>query len=97
MTQNAGLYVILVVDSTWNPRHFRALYFGETGSYASRVCRDHEKYQSWVKASGGGLLFVAFHLIADESERQHVEKLLIADYSPECNKTHNTLASLLGY
>lgn len=92
-----GLYAILVFDPRCRPLPYRAIYIGEAGDMGERVCRNHEKYQSWTRAAGGGSLFVAFHAMAYEAARKVAETRLIRHYSPECNVTHNSLAALLGY
>jgi hypothetical protein len=91
-----GIYAIMVFDPTWSPRLYRPIYFGEAGDFSERVRRSHENYSSWVRAASGGVLFVAFHLIADARNRKSSERQLIAKYSPECNQIHNSLVRLLG-
>jgi hypothetical protein len=65
---------------------YRLIYVGEAANLSERVCRSHEKYESWVRAACGAPLFVAFHSIAGESARRKAEQRLIEHYGPECNK-----------
>ena len=84
----------MVDDATWGPLPYRLICVGKARSLAERVCRSHEKYESWVHAASGAALFVAFHFIEEESARSAVERRLIEHYRPECNETfnHNALA-----
>ncbi len=91
-----GLYAILVFDPRCKPLPYRVIYIGEAGDMGERVCRSHEKYQSWVRSAGGSLLFVAFHAIVNETERRAAERRLIEHYRPECNETFNAFYGLLG-
>jgi hypothetical protein len=91
-----GIYVILVSDRQWGPRPFRPIYFGKASSLVERACRSHEKYRDWVRASGGSLLYIAFHVITREPERIAAERRLILHYKPECNIAYNALAALYG-
>jgi len=89
-----GIYVIMVSDTRWGPRQYRPIYFGKAGNFAERVCLSHEKYADWVRASGGSLLFAAFHFATQERERATAERRLISYYKPQCNVTFNNLATL---
>jgi hypothetical protein len=91
-----GVYVIMVSDHQWGPRQYRPLYFGKASNFAERVCRSHEKYADWVRASGGSLLFLAFHFATLEHERTTAEQTLIRDYKPQCNVRLNALAAFYG-
>ncbi|MGA7851736.1 MAG: hypothetical protein WCA15_00330 [Candidatus Acidiferrales bacterium] len=66
---------------------------------AARVVRSHEKYDEWSRVAGGGNLYVSCHPMPNsaEWERAAVEEDLIERYAPECNKTFNPFAGLLGY
>jgi hypothetical protein len=92
----AGLYAIMVIDMKWRPLPYRVIYFGEAGNMADRLA-NHEKRESWKRAAGGSVLFVAVRAISVESARKAAEERLIGHYSPECNVIHNSLAALLGY
>jgi hypothetical protein len=85
----AGLYAIMVYDSTCTPLPFRLIYVGKANSLVERVCRQHEHYPSWLKVANGGIVYVSFYAIADEAERGATEERLIEHYAPECNIEFN--------
>lgn len=92
-----GLYAILTPDSSWSPLPYRLLYLGESGKLSDRVRTGHEKYASWARAAGGaGRLYVAFHIIENQTERRATESKLIAHYRPECNDTFNPWSGFYG-
>jgi len=95
---SGGLYAIMVPDNSAKPRSFRAVYFGESGDLAKRVCLTHEKYVDWVKEAGTAHdLYVSFHAMSgSKDERVALESRLVAQYQPACNDTFNPLRSLFG-
>jgi hypothetical protein len=84
-----GLYAVMVHDATCSPLPYRLIYLGKAGKLSERVCGSHEKYTSWERVACGAQLFVAFHLIADESDRTIAERRIIEHYRPECNTALN--------
>ncbi len=92
-----GIYAVLVIDGAWGPRPYRPLYFGKAENLATRVSSSHENYREWRRASNGfGALYVAYHRLPGINARQRsiIEESLIRHYSPECNRTFNSLAGL---
>ena len=91
---SGGLYAIMIYDANWRPLPYRLIYVGKAQNLAERVCRSHEKYESWERAAGGAQLYIAFHIIQNESARKAAERQIIEHYGPECNETfnHNLLA-----
>lgn len=99
MFDQAGLYVVMVVDSEWGPKPFRPLYFGESDSIWNRCASGHEKYVTWRRAAG---LFVPLYRAVSpmpgstRAERQAAESALITRYLPPCNERLSvSLAGLL--
>lgn len=94
----SGLYVILVPDARGWPRQFRAIYFGETEDYANRgFLKGHHRYRSWVGEAGSeSNLWVAIYpTAAPEESRLAIEKKLIAEYAPNCNRQGVELSGLM--
>ncbi|HEV8413028.1 MAG TPA: TIR domain-containing protein [Bryobacteraceae bacterium] len=85
----AGIYVLLAADSTWQPRQYRPLYFGETENFSQRVSTSHEHYGDWKRAAGSSLLYVAQLPMygSTQQDRRLVEKALVDWYDPPVNKT----------
>jgi hypothetical protein len=85
----AGVYVILVPDSTASPKPFRAIYFGEAGNFAERgFPSSHHKYSRWVNECGtSSRIFVATYPMPNSTPegRRSVEAKLCASYNPSCN------------
>lgn len=85
----AGLYAVLIPDSTCAPRHFRVIYLGETEDYSGRgFIRSHHKYPSWLNVAGSefNLYISSFFMISSTSlERRIAEAYLINEYHPVCN------------
>lgn len=90
-----GLYAILLYDATWRPLPYRLIYVGETGNAAERVCRSHEKHESWTRAASGYPLYVAFCAMSSALARRMAERRIIERYKPECNMTFNQNALAL--
>ncbi len=88
-----GLYVVMINDATWQPLPCRPIYVGKAQDLSLRVCRSHEKYQSWLRAASGTGLFIAFCHIEDENVRSDVERRLIEHYTPSCNRMFNRNAA----
>jgi hypothetical protein len=87
--QCGGLYVVLVLDARGNPRPYRALYIGQSGDLSERLSTAHEKYPSWVRASAGSPLYVAFYKIEFSLSSAAAEQRLISYYRPDCNEVYN--------
>ena len=91
-----GIYAILVHDGMYGGPLQRLLYFGESQSLSSRCTASHEKYQDWVRASGGKQLFIAFHptMGLNDQQRKDAECALINQYRPPCNDRVDTSGML---
>ena len=80
----AGIYAILIPDSSAKPLPFRVIYFSESGNLSDRAfLRGHHRYLDWLQISGSEYnLYIAIHLMPDSTkeERSEVEAHLKADY-----------------
>lgn len=95
----AGLYVILVPDSTCSPRPYRALYFGESDNINGRACGTHENWSAWCRHAGTSALYRALCPLPGftKIQRQLAESLLITKYGTPCNdRLSFDFARLLG-
>jgi len=90
-----GLYAVMVYDATCTPLPYRLIYVGKAGNLSERVCRSHEKYQSWERAACGAQLFASFHCMISESVRTTAERQIIERYRPECNTALNPSANAI--
>lgn len=84
--RSAGLYVILMPDSTWGPWHFQPLYFGEFGF--QRQAHMSEAQQTFcLKVAGGRSLYCALYVLPYQQEWQisRIKKELIERYRPISN------------
>lgn len=91
-----GVYVILAPSSSWGPRPYRPIYFGETEDFSRRIGTSHEHYWDWRREAGSLQLYVAHFWMYGSSnqDRLTVEQALIDWYKPPVN-TAATLKSLL--
>jgi hypothetical protein len=48
--KSAGLYAVMVPG--WRLNTFRALYFGQAGSFAPELVKSHERHAEWVTIAG---------------------------------------------
>ena len=98
----SGIYAILVPDSSYRPRPFRVIYFGESNNLFTRVCTSHEKYADWQREAGVNSLYgtsdlyVAFHPTNDLTDQRlrDAECELINQYLPPCNDRVDKLGLL---
>jgi hypothetical protein len=85
----AGLFAILIPDTTASPQHLRAIYFGESGDLSDReFFKTHQKYRCWLQwASSEDNLFIATYLMPSSSaeERFAAKSVLISSFQPPCN------------
>src|SRR5262245_46732776 len=82
----AGLYVILMPDSSWAPWHLQPLFFGEFGP--DRQARMNEAQQMCcLKVAAGRRLYFALYAVHHQSGLaiSEIRKELIAHYSPVSN------------
>jgi len=82
----AGLYVILMPDSSWAPWHLQPLFFGEFGP--DRQTRMNEAQQMCcLKVAAGRRLYFALYAVDHQSgwAISEIKKELIAHYSPVSN------------
>jgi hypothetical protein len=95
-----GLYAVMVFDASCSPRPYRVIYFGKARDLSERPSTSHENYRSWLRASAGSPLYVAFCRIDLPLLRGAIERRIIAHYQPACNETFNpaftTLSTLRG-
>lgn len=85
----AGIYVILKYDSSFKPKPYKALYFGQSSNMSERGFSSHHARSCWIRNAGSeDKLYIATYLIPNskEPERLKVESKLIADYQPLCNQ-----------
>jgi hypothetical protein len=60
LPETSGLFAIQLFDSSRPGRRFRAIYFGETQSFAGPAFPlQHEDYAQWIREAHPGLLFVS--------------------------------------
>jgi hypothetical protein len=90
-----GVYAVLVSDPTWEPRHYRPVYFGEAADLAGAVWGSHEKYADWCAMAGAGeRVYVSYHLMSGNAgERAVFLASLIREYRPVCNSADSSEAS----
>jgi hypothetical protein len=84
--RSAGLFVILMPDSTWGPWHFQPLYFGEFG-FQRQAQLSAAQQTFCLKVAGGRSLYCAFFVMPNQEEWQipRIKKELIERYRPISN------------
>ena len=84
--RSAGLFVILMPDSTWGPWHFQPLYFGEFG-FQQRAHMSAAQQTFCLRVAGGRGLFCAVYVLPGQQEWQisRIKKELIERYRPISN------------
>lgn len=85
----SGLYAILVYDPSCTPRPFRVLYFGESENIQTRATGTYENFSHWqIQAGFVTQIYRSLCPLsrATKLERQKVESVLIAEYTPPCNE-----------
>jgi hypothetical protein len=98
----AGLYAILVYDTNFEPRPYKAIYFGQSPDFSERgFPARHENYQDWLDTAkysslgmlGGPDLYIAIMRMpySTEASRSKIEQELIEKYRPACNFRFNPL------
>jgi hypothetical protein len=94
----AGLYVILMPDSTWGPWHFQPLYFGEFG-FQRQAHMTAAQQTFCLKVAGGRCLYCAFFAVPNQQEWHipRIKKELIESYRPISNMDSLDTASELGF
>jgi hypothetical protein len=96
--RTAGLYVILMPDSTWGPWHFQPLYFGEFG-FQRQAHMTAAQQTFCLKVAGGRSLYCAFFVVPNQQEWQipRIKKELIESYRPISNMDSLDTASELAF
>src|SRR5215831_13391984 len=96
--RSAGLYVILMPDSTWGPWHFQPLYFGEFG-FLHQPHMSAAQQTFYLKVAGGRSLYCALYVLPNQQEWQisQIKKELIERYRPVSNMDFHDSASELAF
>jgi hypothetical protein len=96
--QSAGLYVILLPDSTWGPWNFQPLYFGEFG-FQRQAHMSAAQQTFCFKVAGGRVLYCAFYVLPNQQEWQisRIKRELIERYRPVSNMDSMESASELTF
>ena len=96
--RSAGLYVILMPDSTWGPWQFQPLYFGEFGCQR-QVHMSAAQQMFCLKVTGGRSLYCALLVLPSQQEWQisRIKKELIERYRPISNMVSMDSASELAF
>lgn len=84
--RSAGLFVILMPDSSWGPWHFQPLFFGEFG-FQRQAHMSATQQTFCLKVAGGRSLYCAFFVMPNQEEWQipRIKKELIERYRPISN------------
>jgi excinuclease UvrABC nuclease subunit len=79
--ETAGLYMFCGqnLQRLWAPK-----YIGQASSFKERLC-DHEQ---WAPAVANGATHVLAMVVSQQSERDRLEKILIAELHPPLNVQH---------
>lgn len=91
--QSAGLYAILKYTRglLLAPDGWTVLYVGETGDLSERgFPSGHHAYPRWVYEAGSAdNLYIATYMMpySTPEQRRAVEKQLVTEYAPPCNRT----------
>src|SRR5215470_17764770 len=96
--RSAGLYVILMPDSTWGPWHFQPLYFGEFG-FQRQAQMSAAQQTFCLKVAGGRVLYCALCVLPNQQGWQisGIKKELIERYRPISNMVSMDSASELAF
>ena len=92
--QLGGLYAVMVPG--WRLLTFRAIYFGQTGDFASGFLKQHTRYDEWLRIAGTDWnLYIATHemAFATASRRGSAAKSLAREYRPEFTRPAGTQES----
>ncbi len=85
-----GVYCICIRNTRWQPTPFQPIYFDHTESFSQLILTEaHPAFAKWVKESGSPFrLFVAVYAMpySTEYQRRVVERFLIHQYNPPCNR-----------
>jgi len=98
----AGVYAILVYDANFDPKPYKAIYFGQRADFSERgFPTRHEKYQDWLNTAklsglgmlGGPELYISIMRMpySTEASRSEIGQELIEKYRPACNIQFNPL------
>jgi hypothetical protein len=82
--KTAGLYAVLVPG--WRLLTFRALYFGQAGSFTPDLIRSHERHAEWVTIAGTDWnLYIATYEMsfATPVQLESAARELARSYKPE--------------
>ena len=82
--KTAGLYAVMVPG--WRLNTFRALYFGQAGSFTPELIRSHERHPEWVTIAGTDWnLYIATHEMsfATAAQLESAARELARTYKPE--------------
>jgi hypothetical protein len=82
--KSAGLYAVMVPG--WRLLTFRALYFGEAGSFGADILKAHPRYAEWLSIAGTDWnLYIATHEMSfsTPSQREAAQRMLARSYRPE--------------
>ena len=87
---HAGLYAILIPNTSAKPRPFRVIYFGESKNMPDwGFFNAHHKYFCWIREAGRlkNKLYISVYPMPKSSKtgRQIIESNLIEKYKPVCN------------
>ena len=96
--RSAGLYVILMPDSTWGPWQFQPLYFGEFG-FQRQAQMTAAQQTFCLRVAGGRVLYCALYVVPNQQEWQisRIKKELIERYRPVLNMDSLEPASALAF
>src|SRR5215831_1451534 len=84
--RSAGLYVVLMPDSSWGPWQFQPLFFGEFGPECE-VRMSHAQQTCCLKVAAGRNLYFALYAFPHQQgwTTSEIQKELIARYRPIAN------------
>ena len=83
-----ALYCFSVVDSSWAPKPFRPVYFGETNNSASKIDLRHAAIERWqLMGRNVNELYVSVYYVpyVPEIARRHAETVLIEKFRTSLN------------
>ena len=86
----AGLYAVLIYDTSCSPKPYRLVYIGQSSNMSERdIGASHHKYTCWTAEAQerNTHLYIVIHLMPNstEQERLGAKQKIIQSYDPSCN------------